>query len=226
MKTKFRHYPSKPKAKAVINAYIILCNTHDAASSFLDIFESTRKSRKAKGASTNEEQDLLRAMLVFATSGLDSVVKQLIQDALSLVIKKDEGSLRVFKNYVENKIIKSGQINAKLLAMALGSENPREELMQELVRDLTSNSLQSKDELLKVASYFNIPSAQLTNDFTLLERIFIVRNQIIHEMDIDFHQAKRNRRPRGYPEMIKFTNEILRLALVFLNVVDGKLTSS
>jgi len=37
---------------------------------------------------TDEEQDLLRAMLVMAAAGLDSMTKQLIRDALPQVVHR------------------------------------------------------------------------------------------------------------------------------------------
>ena len=71
--SRFQHYPNRPATEATQNAFTILCSTHNAASSFLDIFEATRRTRKAKGTPTDEEQNLLRAMLVFAGAGLDSM---------------------------------------------------------------------------------------------------------------------------------------------------------
>lgn len=223
MTTKFAHYPQKPNHERISNAYVILCNTHDASSSFLDIFETTRKRRNAKGASTDEEQDLLRAMLSFATSGLDSMIKQLIRDTLHFVIDKDEGATQRFRTYIEKKLMTGDQTNSKLLAKVLADHHPRNSLIQELVTDLTSTSLQSKDELLKVASYFNIPSPELTTDFDFLSTIFEARNQIVHEMDIDFNQTNRKRRSRTRADMLEYTNEILRIAKIFLQKVDTKL---
>lgn len=223
MTTKFEHYPQKPNHDKLFNAYVILCNTHDASSSFLDIFETTRKRRNAKGASTDEEQDLLRAMLTFATSGLDSMIKQLIRDTLRLAIDKDEGAAQRFRTYIEKKLITGDQTNSKLLAKILANHHPRSSLINELVMDLTSSSLQSKEELLKVASYFNIPSSELTTDFDLLSTIFDARNQIVHEMDIDFSRTNRKRRSRTRSDMLKYTNEVLRIAKIFLQKLDSKL---
>ncbi|MCX5667098.1 MAG: HEPN domain-containing protein [Candidatus Omnitrophica bacterium] len=222
MNSKFNNYPTKPASPRAFNAYMILCSTHDAASSFFDIFERRRR-RKTKGTSTDEEQDLLRAMLVFATSGLDSMIKQLITDALHQIIIKDVGAREVFKNYIEKKLIQSNQINAKLLAASLVEQDPRKRLVDEVVRDLTSNSLQSKEELLRAASFFDIPSQDLSSDPNRLKEIFDARNQISHEMDINFSQRNRKRRQRKQSDMIRYTNEILRIAKTFLSIVDKKL---
>lgn len=102
----------------------------------------------------------------------------------------------------------------------LASRDPRDVLVRTLVTDLTSQSLQSKDQVLRVASYFDIPSAALATDLRLLDRIFRARNEIVHEMDVDFAQTNRNRRPRRKAVMIDHTTELLRLADAFLIEVD------
>lgn len=77
--SRFSHYPERPRSGDCSNAYTILCNSHDTASSFLETFEAVRSARNARGAPTDEEQDLLRACVVFAGAGLDSMVKQLVE---------------------------------------------------------------------------------------------------------------------------------------------------
>lgn len=199
---------------------MILCSAHDAASSFLDIFEATRETRKAKGTPTDEEQNLLRAMLVFAGAGLDSMIKQLVRDALSLTIDRSRGAEENLKTFISKRLARQNTLDPSFLSSVLASRDPRDVLVSELIDDLISQSLQSKEQVLRVASYFDIPSAALAPDLSLLERIFRARNEIVHEMDVDFAQTNRNRRPRRKAEMIRHTTEILRLANAFLIEVD------
>lgn len=219
MSSLFMYFPDEPKNETINNAFSILSSTHETVSSFLNIFNNS-VNKKAEEV-TEKEQDLLRAILLFATSGIDSMIKQLIRDALPNVIENDEGAKVVFSNYIEKEVFKRDNLNAKLLTSVLISNNPRDILNQQIIMNLTSSSLQSKDELLKVASYFNIPSQNLTNDFILLKQIFDVRNQIAHEMDFDY--VNKCRRVRKKEEMIRYTNEILRIAQVFINEVDKKI---
>lgn len=221
--SKFQYFPDLPHSESLRNAYTILSGAHDTASSFLDIFEKTRDMRKAKGAPTDEEQDLLRAMLIFACAGLDSMVKQLVRDALALVIQRSEGAHGNFKLFIEKRLARQGILDPRFLAEVLSSKDPRDVLVTELVNELTSQSLQSKDQVLRAASFFDIPSNTLAPDLKLLGRIFQARNQIAHEMDVDFDQPNRNRRPRRKAEMITHTTEILRLANTFLVQVDNTL---
>ena len=111
MSSLFKHYPSEPNCRQCGNAFTLLGNAHDTSGSFLEVFNTTRKGRNARGAATDKDQDLLRAML-------------------------------------------------------------------------TSQSLQSKDQLLRVGSFFDIQSNSITNDPNRLAGIFTARNQIVHEMDI------------------------------------------
>jgi hypothetical protein len=225
MATRFKHCPQEPKSTSCENAYAILCNAHDAATSFLDIFERVRTARVAKGMPTDEEQDLLRAMLVFASAGLDSMAKQLVRDALPSVIECDDGAAEMFKDHIERRLGLEDRLGRKFLANVLGDANPRQRLMDQLLADLTADSLQSTEQLLKVASYFNIPSRQIAQNPNTLKDVFKVRNEIGHEMDIDFSQSNRSRRPRAKQKMVGYTDELFRAAAAFLSEVDLKLNA-
>jgi hypothetical protein len=224
MPTLFKHYPGELKNGLCENAYFILCNAHDAASSFLDTFNRVRKARKAQGTPTDEEQDLLRAMLLFAAAGLDSMVKQLVTDALPNVVEKDAGATEMFKQHVERRLEKNDRLDRRFLADIIADPNPRRRMLDQLVSDLTSKSLQSTEQLLKTAAFFNIPSAAICDDPAGLSKIFAARNQITHEMDVDFEQSNRSRRPRARAAMTTFTNEIFKIAANFLAEVNRKLS--
>ena len=221
--SRFQPYPSRPLSDAARNAFAILCSAHDAASSFLDIFDAARQARNAKGASTDEEQNLLRAMLVFASAGLDSMIKQLVRDALSLTIDRSEGAEDNLRTFISKRLARGGELNPEFLSTVLVSRYPRNVLVNELVTNLVSQSLQSKEQVLRAASYFDIPSVTLASDLNLLEDIFRARNEMAHEMDVDFAQPNRNRRPRRRARMVGHTSEILRLANAFLVEVDRRL---
>jgi hypothetical protein len=102
----------------------------------------------------------------------------------------------------------------------------RDVLIQDLVRDLTSGSLQSNDELFSVASFFNIATKDLLDKPQDLKSIFNIRNQISHEMDIDFSQPNRHRRPRAREDMIDFTNTVFKVAKNFIEKTDERLSNS
>lgn len=226
MPSLFQHYPTRPANNKCENAFIILSNAHDASSSLLDIFNTSRRNRNARGTPTDEEQDLLRSMLIFACAGLDSMVKQLVSDVLSSVIDFDDGASEMFKSYIERRIKKGQEIDHRLLADVLGDIKPRERLIKSLIYDLTSQSLQSTEQLLRVGSFFNIPSNNICRDTNKLIQIFQARNEMVHELDVDFSQPSRSRRLRTRSRMIEFVNEIFNVAETFLRSVDSKLGRS
>ncbi len=162
-------------------------------------------------------------MLVFASAGLDSMVKHLIQDALPQVIRQDSKARESLREFVERKIRDNDQLDYRFLSDVLLVENPVDRMTEQFVQDLTSNSLQSVDQLLSVASHFNISRGVIASDPDKLRHVFAVRNQIVHEMDINFAHPHRNRRPRKREDLVEATNQLLSVAGAFLAAVDAKL---
>lgn len=223
MASLFDHYPERSANPECDSAYLILCNAHDTSSSFLDIFLSTRTARGAKGTPTDEEQDLLRAMLAFAGAGLDSMVKQLVVDALPTVIDNQKGAAESFRSFVEKRLNRGGEFDHKLISQILCDASPRHRLIKTLTDELTSGSLQSTDAVLRTGSFFDIPSNKICQNPKELTDVFRARNQMIHEMDVDFAQPNRNRRPRRKQAMVDSTNLIFCVAKSFLVEVAKRL---
>lgn len=223
MDSLFENSPVETQHIETRYAFNILVKAHESCSSFLNIYDTTVLEKVQTEEVAHQENDLLRATLLFSTAGLDAMVKQLIKDALPNIVRKDIGAEMVFKSYIEKKILKGDQLNIPLITRVLVANDSKSILLEEVVRELTSSSLQSKDELLKAASFFNIPSNTLTTDFNLLKEIFDVRNQITHEMDIDFHETNYER-SRDREKMVFYTNEIFRISNQFLTEIDKKLT--
>jgi hypothetical protein len=221
-----KYHPAKPKHEEVLSSYIIICNAHKACSAFLKQFEDIREYRKAKGTPTDAEQDLLRAMLTFACAGLDSMVKQLVRDVLPEVVRKDPGAAAMFLQRTNKILYRENILNINLLLQSIMADSPRDVLLNDLVKELTSGSLQSADELFRVAAHFNIPTKELAQNPNELKRIFGIRNQISHEMDIDFAQTNRHRHPRARDNMINDANVIFSVAKAFLENTDQKLNKS
>jgi hypothetical protein len=220
----FNHFPDTPKSAACKNAYWILVAGHESASSFLDIFQSGRQQRGAKGTATDEEQDLLRAMLMFAASTLDSMMKQLVRDALPVVIERQVGARNQLQAFVARALKRKDPCDFELIAQLMIEDSPRQSAIQELVAELTSSSLQSSEQVLRTAAFFDIPSDKVTSDPRGLQTIFRRRNQMAHEMDVDFEQSNRSRRSRAKQAMVDDTNTLFLVAQKFLSEVDLRVT--
>jgi hypothetical protein len=223
MASLFDHYPEKPNKPVCEFAFLILCNAHDTSSSLLDIFNTTRHSRSARGTPTDEEQDLLRAMLAFAGAGLDSMIKQLVNDALPAVIDRQDGAAESFRSFIEKRINRGDELDHRLVSEVLCDRSPRDRLVRTLTEELTAGSLQSTEAVLRTGSFFDIPSNNICADPAGLTKVFRSRNQMIHEMDVDFSQPNRNRRPRRKQAMVEGTNLIFLVARNFLREVVVRL---
>lgn len=214
--------PARPGSAECDKAYSILGSARTAANSFLHAYQTSRQG--TRGTSTDEQQDLLRAMLIFSCAGLDSLIKQLIRDALPVVVNREKGADVKFREFVHSKTSRGDGVSEKLIANVLASREPRKELIELLVRDLTGDSLQSAEQIFKVAAFFDIPTRDICSSIDGLKAVFVVRNQIGHEMDIAFDQPNRSRRPRSQGDMVKHTNTVFDLSDKFLAAVHLRVT--
>ena len=166
-------------------------------------------------------------MLVFASAGLDSMVKHLVREALPAFIQKSGEARKEFRKFVDRQMrmrAADDKPNYELLIDVLLSESPRDMMIESLVAELTNQSLQSVGQLFTVGAHFNAPSQSVCPRPNELKQVFDIRNQIVHEMDIDFTRRNRNRRPRRRDDMVAAANHILEAADAFLAAVDAKLS--
>ncbi len=198
----------------------ILSSTRETVESLFEIYNNLETEKN----SDEKNQDLLRAIILFSSSGVDAIVKKLINDTIDKIINNDEGAAKQFKDFVDKKIQENKNgINSKLLSELFTCDNPKEQLISVLKRDLTANSLQSAEELFKVASYFNIPTAEFSIRADTLKEIFKVRNQISHEMDVELNSENFKRNKRTKPEAEKISKDLLELAEEFISLIETKI---
>jgi len=201
-------------------AALILEYTHESVSALLKAFDLARatrasaRSRSTRGMTTDEEQDLLRAMLVMAAAGLDSMSKQLIGDALPLVVHVNERARDGLEKYLgkqltnDVELISAGR-SPKFVAMLLSAPDLPKRAAAQYVAQLTSSSLQSAEELLRTAAAFGLTAGELSTNFQDLKPIFDVRNKIIHELDINLGGERRKRNLRSKGDLVRYSNSLL-----------------
>lgn len=169
-------------------------------------------------------------MLIFACAGLDIFVKQLIGTKLSRLIDADKKAEAKFKEHVRRGLNKDDKAVLNTVALALIDRNPRDIFLADYLESMTSESLQSVEELCRVsdASGLDTKSIFNTEKRNLLKDAFTVRNQIIHEMDITVsHEdgkktGHRTRRQRRAEVMEKHTRAILDLAQELFSAYKSK----
>ena len=213
------------------HAQIVLEHAKSSAANFFTAFDTVRSSRgTGLGRPNNEEQDLLRSALVFATAGLDSLLKQLIRDALPALAKSDVSVQQEFETFVQRQLRgdeenAEGPVGHKFLARVLVSPHPHERLLEDYVFHLTGSSLQSVDQLFKTSKALGIDPKILKDKKDKLEKIFEARNKIIHELDIKFggRPGQRHRNSRNRLEFKEYTEILEGLGDEMLKGVSEKL---
>ncbi len=191
--------------KELERASTVLEMAKGSVRNFFDIYEKVRQARNAgQGAPMDNEQDLLRAALVFAAAGLDSTLKELIKGSMRPLSKINTNVQEQFESFIQRKLRgdsdELGPASAnKFLASILASDLPQERLLSEYVLYLTGSSLQSVDQLFKSTSALGAETKIIADNKAELKKIFSARNQIIHELDVKFtgkvgHQQRN--RPR------------------------------
>lgn len=196
-------------------AKLILEYAHDSGSALLKAYRLLLRGRKAtRGMTTDEEQDLLRAMLVMAAAGLDGMAKQLIRDALPSLVKCSEAVRSGLETFIQRQIASDAEgttaaTGAKFLARVLAAESQQSQVIEEYIRKLTGGSLQSGEELIRTAKALGLEASQCEIDKNKVQAIFDIRNQIIHELDMNPAGTRRKRHLRKQNEMVAHADMLL-----------------
>ncbi len=203
----------------------ILAYAVESVDSLLEIYEIFTKGR-GRGAPSTEEQDQLRAMIVFAGAGLDAALKQVVQDALFAIVGKSALAQEELIKFVERRIIRgsgeSGGVNAKEISSLLLADSPRGAAINMVLREYSSRSLQSYEELERLLRFLGI--IDLSLDKEALRRAFDTRNRVVHEMDMDLDHPTRKRKPRKRDEMVTQAKVLLETAINIVNRIDTVLS--
>jgi len=133
-------------------AHTVCEHARDSVRGFFVAFDIIRKGQgKTVGRTSHEEQDQLRAALVFAAAGLDSTLKALIRGAVYPLARFDTGVRKELETFVSRRIRGDGDdtdtsIGSKFLAKILIADAPLDGVIEEYVLELTGSSLQSADQ--------------------------------------------------------------------------------
>lgn len=222
-------FPTVKRCKACERAAFIAETAHAACDALLSAFELVRQQRgRPRGMTTDNEQDLLRSMLVMAGAGIDATVKQLVEDSLSDLIACDSKAQNSFEKFVARRLL-TGEpnvaVNIKLLASALTSQAPQARLIEEYIAHLTGGSLQSTDSLFEIAAALGAEPNAIGLVPTELRPIFDTRNKIIHELDVNLSARTRARNVRARSTMIRDTERLFTLAHALISSVDSRLSA-
>lgn len=224
----------KTYPKETIRARKVLDQSVLSSDGFYEAFVSVREYRKAaRGASTDKEQDLLRAAVVFAAAGLDSVVKELIRGCIHRLAAIDSSVQREFEIFVSRQLRGDTEDpdsvgGRRFLAKILAAHAPQARLIELYILELTGSSLQSASQLTKAAKALGLEPKRVGIDVDELQETFDTRNKIIHELDVNLEKtaARRSRNSRTWNDMVEHSNKLLEIADSMIDGVETKLTAT
>lgn len=221
---------SHPKATRAQD-YLLLA--HDSASQALEAMQELRRERRRasgkelRGRTSDQDQDLLRAMLVFACAGVDAATKTLIEDALPALAEHHSGVQEKLSTFTERFVSEAGAVSPRAISQLLSdTAGPRDALIKAYVNDLTGGSLQSADELDKVCGALGIEKKEIRKEVGQLRDVFRARNEIIHELDLLSTPGGRARRDRAIGEMVGWASDALFVTQSIVNEVSDLLDAA
>jgi hypothetical protein len=222
--------PPRTDDPTVDTAQRFLASAYDSVEAVLEILTGVRKGRKERGTDIRgrlpaNEEDLLRAALVFTGAGLDATLKQLIRDTLPILLESNDQAHSKFEDFALKSLGTADLANLKMLARYLTSANPRQRLIEDYIYNLTGSSLQSAEEVRKAASALGVDDPVLHKRISGLRDLFIAWNQISHELDLQRteKQGDRSRRSRGLNPTKKLCHEGLEVGQLIVNEVGALL---
>jgi hypothetical protein len=237
-KSKPRNITLKAKVKLstktaeLENAIAIYNYSYASAKSLIDAFNDAKAKRGDKrGVLTDQEQDILRAALVMACAGIDASVKQAIRDCFERLFKLNEETHKDFQGFIQKRLAGDADsdisaVGRKFLSKVLIEDNPRKMLVEEYIKHLTGDSLQSFEQLMKTSAALGLDIRKRLNDRkSVLNDIFTTRNKIIHELDIDLEARARKRRVRSQAQLVKDIESVLTTTELFLMEIEKSLTA-
>ena len=210
-----------------------LAGAYDSVEGLLQAFETLRVIRKEtdgdiRGRMPENEVDLLRAAVVFTGAGLDATLKQLVRDTLPLLLTCNELAQSKFESFAAKRLGPGDYADARILARYLTSSDPRHRLIEDYILDLAGASLQSAEEVQLVAGALGIDKGVLRKRISGLRPLFVMRNEISHELDLlrPEKQGDRSRRSRTKDRTIKQCHEGLEVGQQIINSVGALLSRS
>ena len=193
-----------------------LASAYDSVVAVLETFEIVVELRReevnaTRGRLTASEEDLLRAAIIFTGAGLDATLKQLIRDTLPTLLGTNDLAHDKFETFAADRLGTGELADTRAIARSLTSHDPRGRLIEDYIYALTGASLQSTEEVQRVAGALGIEDSVIRRRIGELKPLFVARNEISHELDLKRPERPGDRGRRARP--IAATKELCHLGL-------------
>jgi hypothetical protein len=180
----------KPRRTLLQTSWRNLRGAHDTVQGILDAYalvhaETQLRRAESRGRLRRDEQDLLRAALVFSGAGLDACLRQLMRDVLPTLIDRHGNAAKAFRTRRSQWLARpENGGRPELIKKAILAEDPRAELVMMYVEDLTKSSLQKTSQLKKVRSALGLDTEEISDEsIEELQEFLHDQNGIVHELD-------------------------------------------
>lgn len=221
-----RALPAPTGEPGAETAQRFLSSAHESVQGVLQSLKTVRERRRDEGGDirgrlTSPEEDLLRAAVVFTGAGLDATLKQLIRDTLPTLLETNDQAHEKFEAFATDRLGTGEIADTKVIARYLTSPDPRTRLIEDYIYELTGSSLQSAEEVQKAAGALGVDDAELRTRIKGLRNLFVARNEISHELDLQRpeQRADRTRRSRAMGPTEELCQEGLDVAQLIINAV-------
>lgn len=176
-----RHCPEVRRSRRYLEA------THASVGGLIDSFNVIHEKKStgrenAQGRLARDEVDLLRAALVFTSSGVDATCQTLVAQSLpTLLARPGTTASTKFDLFLDEQ----GRGPSSEFLAALKHMNPRDEFVNLYVRAKTKSSYQGTGDLReRVRDLLGIPNAAISKArIDKLDDFFTARNAIVHNLD-------------------------------------------
>lgn len=219
--TKLADLPKLTPPTTLRPAWKYLQGAHGSVSALLDALTVVRGAnmnvaRKDRGRLSNDELELLRAALVFTSSGLDASMHRLVRDVLPrLAVAAGTGSALRYQEY-RKSAVREGSDD---FVAAVCSPDPHAAMLAMYVRERTKASYQGSSDLRKrVRETLGIPKAAIPDaDLSALDPFFMARNDVVHDLDyVDVKAAGFKRHHRAQAATVTECNQVFAVAARFI----------
>lgn len=197
--------------------------THQSVSGLLDSFnvvhEKTVTAREnGQGRLSRDELDLLRAALVFTSSGLDASCHTLVAECVRVLVDRPGSTAaKKFDLYLDEQSAK----RTDEFRAALKDPNPRAKFIDQYVEAKTRASYQGTDDLKdRVKDLLGITNKKVaTKRIDALSGFFVARNDIVHRLDyVDPRGTSVKRHHRSPSDVVADCDLVLTLVA---DLIDG-----
>lgn len=190
--------------------------THQSVSGLLDSFNVVHERRvqsreNGQGRLSRDELDLLRAALVFTSSGLDASCHTLVGECVRILVDRpDSTAAKKLDLYLDEQSAK----RTDEFRVALKDPDPRARFIDLYVEAKTRASYQGTDDLKdRVKDLLGIPNKTVAKKrIDALSGYFIARNDIVHRLDfVDPRSTSAKRHHRSPGDVVAECDLVLAL---------------